>query len=64
MAKESTYGTMDLLITENGTRTRLVVEAYMSGQMAGDTKVNGRKTTCMEEESTLGKMAEGTKEST
>ena len=48
----------------SGSRIKLMVAAYMCGQMAENTTVNGKTTTCMARESTPGKMVECTRETT
>jgi hypothetical protein len=64
MAKVPTYGTMVPLIVENGMRTKLAVMASMSGLTEDATKETGKTTICMDEGFTLGRMEEGTREST
>ena len=48
---------------ESGLRIKSAEEESMSGLMVVDMKETGRKTTCMEEEFTLGKVVDAMKES-
>ena len=64
MAEVSTCGTMGPLITASGLKIKSAGAACMSGQMAGNTMENGKKTICMDEEFTLGRMVEDMKKST
>jgi hypothetical protein len=60
----NTSGMMVQCMKASGSRIKLMAAAYMCGQMAENTTVNGKTTTCTARESTPGKMEECTRETT
>jgi hypothetical protein len=54
-------GTTIQCMTANGLKTKLMEKGATSGPTAGDTKENGRTTTCTARVFILGKMAESMK---
>ena len=61
MEKGHMYGLMEVCMRETGLRTELRGMGPIPGQTAGNLQGLGRIIICMDMESILGKMAEGTK---